>query len=204
MATTTGTSAFSFTSKPHDYKVHSFRPRAAKGFAVKAGVLDIDKAKSTLPGQNTDLQIVKADVTEGSARLADVDNFGTVNLVEACRMFGVKDSSLLLLNPAYVFLNVLGLTLIAKLQAEQYIRKSGINYTIIRPSGLKNDPPQGNFVMEQEDTLYKGSISRDQVAEVAVEALLHPESHYKVVEVVARTDAPKCSFKELFGSIKQH
>lgn len=55
-----------------------------------------------------------------------------------------------LLNPAYVFLNVLGLTLIAKLQAEQYIRKSGINYTIIRPGGLRNDPPQGNIVMEQE------------------------------------------------------
>lgn len=30
----------------------------AKGFAVKAGVLDVDKAKSTLPGQNPDLQIV--------------------------------------------------------------------------------------------------------------------------------------------------
>lgn len=30
----------------------------AKGFAVKAGVLDIDKAKSTLPGQNPHLQIV--------------------------------------------------------------------------------------------------------------------------------------------------
>ncbi|MCD7445941.1 hypothetical protein HAX54_024642 [Datura stramonium] len=214
----------------------------AKGFAVKAGVLDIDKAKSTLPGQNPDLEIVKADVTEGSARLADaigndsdavicatgfrrsldflapwkVDNFGTVNLVEACRTLGVKRfllvSSILvngaamgqLLNPAYVFLNVLGLTLIAKLQAEQYIRRSGINYTIIRPGGLRNDPPQGNIVMEQEDTLYEGSISRDQVAEVAVEALLHPESHYKVVEIVARTDAPKRSFKELFGSIKQH
>ncbi|KAM3284712.1 putative protein, chloroplastic [Capsicum chacoense] len=214
----------------------------AKGFAVKAGVLDIDKSKSTLPGQNPHLQIVKADVTEGSARLADaigndsdavicatgyrrsldffapwkVDNFGTVNLVEACRTLGVKRfllvSSILvngaamgqLLNPAYVFLNVLGLTLIAKLQAEQYIRKSGINYTIIRPGGLRNDPPQGNIVMEHEDTLYEGSISRDQVAEVAVEALLHPESHYKVVEIVARTDAPKRSFKELFGSIKQH
>ncbi|XP_009759028.1 uncharacterized protein At2g34460, chloroplastic [Nicotiana tabacum] len=214
----------------------------AKGFAVKAGVLDIDKAKSILSGPNPDLQIVKADVTEGSARLADaigndsdavicatgfrrsldflapwkVDNFGTVNLVEACRTLGVKRfiliSSILvngaemgqLFNPAYVFLNVLGLTLVAKLQAEQYIRRSGINYTIVRPGGLRNDPPQGNIVMEQEDTLYEGSISRDQVAEVAVEALLHPESHYKVVEIVARTDAPKRSFEELFGSIKQH
>lgn len=55
-----------------------------------------------------------------------------------------------ILNPAYIFLNVFGLTLIAKLQAEQHIRKSGINYTIIRPGGLRNDPPSGNIVMEPE------------------------------------------------------
>ncbi|EYU33344.1 hypothetical protein ABFS82_13G085400 [Erythranthe guttata] len=213
----------------------------AKGFAVKAGVRDVDKAKSTFPGNNPHLQFVKADVTEGSTKLADaisddsdavicatgfrpswdllapwkVDNYGTVNLVEACRKKNVNRfilvSSILvngaamgqLLNPAYIFLNVFGLTLVAKLQAEQYIRKSGIDYTIIRPGGLKNDPPMGNIVMEPEDTLYAGSISRDQVAEVAVEALLLPESSYKVVEIVARTEAPKRSFDELFGTIKQ-
>lgn len=54
-----------------------------------------------------------------------------------------------------------------------------------------------------QDTLSDGSISRDQVAEVTVEALLQPESSYKVVEIVARTEAPKRSFEELFGSVKQ-
>ncbi|TXG47888.1 hypothetical protein EZV62_027182 [Acer yangbiense] len=193
----------------------------AKGFAVKAGVRDLDKARTTLLNDNPDLQIVKADVTEGSEKLAQVigddseavicatgfrpgwdlfapwkvDNFGTVNLVEACRKLGVNRfiliSSILvngaamgqILNPAYIFLNVFGLTLVAKLQAEQYIRKSGINYTI--------------------DTLYEGSISRDQVAEVAIEALIHSESYYKVVEIVSRPDAPKRSYEDLFGSIKQ-
>ncbi|XP_030553770.1 uncharacterized protein At2g34460, chloroplastic-like [Rhodamnia argentea] len=213
----------------------------AKGFAVKAGVRDIDGARAAFPQNNPALQIVKADVTEGSEKLAEaiggdseavicatgfrpgwdlfapwkVDNFGTVNLVEACRKRGVNRfiliSSILvngaamgqLLNPAYIFLNVFGLTLVAKLQAEQHIRRSGINYTIVRPGGLRNEPPKGNIVMEPEDTLYEGSISRDQVAEVAVEALNLPESSYKVVEIVAREDAPKRSFEELFGSIKQ-
>ncbi|KAF3684119.1 putative DNA replication licensing factor MCM3 -like protein 2-like [Capsicum annuum] len=213
----------------------------AYGFAVKAGVRDVNKAKSILPEGNPLLQIVKADVTEGSAKLADaigddsdavicatgfqpswnllapwkVDNFGTVNLVDACQKLGVNRfiliSSILvngaamgqLFNPVYIILNVMGLVLVAKLQAERYIRKSGINYTIIRPGGLKNDPPQGNLVMQPEDTLFRGSISRDQVAEVAVKALLHLESHYKVVEIVASTDAPERSFEELFGSIEQ-
>ncbi|XVF27348.1 hypothetical protein REPUB_Repub14bG0099700 [Reevesia pubescens] len=213
----------------------------AKGFAVKAGVRDLEKAKTLLSNDNPTLQIVQADVTEDSAKLAEaigddseavicatgfrpgwdlfapwkVDNFGTVNLVEACRKLGVNRfiliSSILvngaamgqLFNPAYVFLNVFGLTLIAKLQAEQYIRKSGINYTIIRPGGLRNEPPTGNVVMEPEDTLYEGTISRDQVAEVSVESLIHPESSFKVVEIVSRADAPKRSYKDLFASIKQ-
>ncbi|XP_023544344.1 uncharacterized protein At2g34460, chloroplastic-like [Cucurbita pepo subsp. pepo] len=213
----------------------------ARGFAVKAGVRDVSKAKTTLSPGNPDLQIVRADVTEGSAKLAEaigsdseavicatgfrrgwdlfapwkVDNFGTVNLVQACRELGINRfiliSSILvngaamgqILNPAYIFLNVLGLTLIAKLQAEKHIRKSGINYTIIRPGGLKNEPPTGNLVMTAEDTLYEGSISRDLVAEVAVEALVHSQASYKVVEIVSRADAPKRSYEDLFGSIKQ-
>ncbi|XP_010241298.1 PREDICTED: uncharacterized protein At2g34460, chloroplastic isoform X1 [Nelumbo nucifera] len=212
----------------------------AKGFEVKAGVRDLDKAKNSL-SDNPALQIVRADVTEGPTKLAEiigddteavicatgfrpswdllapwkVDNYGTVNLVEACHKTGVNRfiliSSILvngaamgqILNPAYILLNVLGLVLIAKLQAEKYIRKFGIDYTIIRPGGLRNEPPSGNVVMEPEDTLYKGSISRDLVAEVAVEALLHPESSYKVVEIVSRPEAPKRSYEDLFGSIKQ-
>ncbi|GAB2254296.1 hypothetical protein Droror1_Dr00022105 [Drosera rotundifolia] len=211
----------------------------AKGFAVKAGVRDIAAGKSSFLS-NPALEFVKADVTEGSDKLAEaigddtdvvvcatgfrrswdltvpwkVDNFGTVNLVDACRKNGVDRfiliSSILvngaamgqLLNPAYVFLNVFGLVLIAKLKAENYIRASGINYTIVRPGGLRNDPPSGNIVLEPEDTLYEGSISRDQVAEVAVEALLHPEASYKVVEIIARPDAPSRPLKDLFAAIK--
>ena len=96
--------------------------------------------------------------------ICQVDNFGTVNLVDACKKNGIKRfiliSSILvngasmgqILNPAYVVLNLLGLTLIAKLQAENYIRNSGIDYTIIRPGGLTNDPPKGNIVMSPEVT----------------------------------------------------
>uniref|UniRef100_A0A2P2JL69 Uncharacterized protein MANES_17G068500 n=1 Tax=Rhizophora mucronata TaxID=61149 RepID=A0A2P2JL69_RHIMU len=213
----------------------------AKGFEVKAGVRDLDKTKSALFRDNPSLQIVKADVTEGSVKLAEaigddseavvcatgfrpgwnlfapwkVDYYGTINLVEACRKSGVNRfiliSSILvngaamgqILNPAYIFLNVFGLTLIAKLQAEQYIRKSGINYTIIRPGGLRNDPPSGNVVMKPEDTLYQGSISRDLVAEVAVEALSRPESSFKVVEIISSADAPKRTYEDLFGFIEQ-
>lgn len=98
--------------------------------------------------------------------LLQVDNFGTVNLVEACRKAGVTRfiliSSILvngaamgqLLNPAYIVLNLFGLVLVAKLQAEKHIRGSGINYTIVRPGGLTEQPPNENIVMEPEVSPY--------------------------------------------------
>ncbi|CAN6216589.1 unnamed protein product [Urochloa humidicola] len=169
----------------------------AKGFSVVAGTTDVGRARGSLP-QDANLQLVRADVTEGADKLVEtlrgadavvcatgfrrsfdpfapwkVDNFGTVNLVEACR------------------------------KAEKHIRRSGINYTIVRPGGLTDQPPAGNIVMEPEDSLYSGSISRDQVAEVAVEALLCPESSYKVVEIVARSDAPNRPLRDMFAAIKQ-
>ncbi|KAM1482568.1 hypothetical protein ACFX1Q_034663 [Malus domestica] len=55
------------------------------------------------------------------------------------------------------FLNVFGLTLIAKLQAENYIRKSSINYKIIRPGELRNEPPTINLVMEPEYWVSQGN-----------------------------------------------
>jgi len=83
-------------------------------------------------------------------------------VVDACLQKGIRRlvlvSSILVngaaigqfLNPAYIVLNIFGLTLIAKLQAEKYIRKSGIDYTIIRPGGLKNDPPSDNILLSKE------------------------------------------------------
>ena len=211
-----------------------------RGFGVVAGTTNVGRARGSLP-QDPNLQLVRADVTEGADKLVEavrgvdavvcatgfrrsfdpfapwkVDNLGTVNLVEACRKAGVTRfilvSSILvngaamgqLLNPAYIVLNLFGLVLVAKLQAEKYIRGSGINYTIVRPGGLTEQPPTGNIVMEPEDTLYEGSISRDQVAEVAVEALLCPEeSSYKVVEIVTGADAPSRLLKDMFASVKQ-
>jgi hypothetical protein len=60
------------------------------------------------------------------------------------------------------------------------------------------------FFVNLQDTLYSGSISRDQVAEVAVGALLCTEASYKVVEIVARADAPNRPLEDMFAAIKQN
>ncbi|KAM1012544.1 hypothetical protein EV2_043761 [Malus domestica] len=42
------------------------------GFSVKAGVRNLEKAKASLPSDNPALQIVMADVADGSTKLAEV------------------------------------------------------------------------------------------------------------------------------------
>ncbi|CAM6026908.1 unnamed protein product [Sphagnum balticum] len=209
----------------------------SKGFQVRAGVRDLQKAKAALPSSDN-LEFVLADVTQSVELLAKaiggvdavivatgfrpsfdllaswkVDNWGTRSVVDACKLNQVKKivlvSSILvngaaigqLLNPVYIILNIFGLTLVAKLQAENYIRKSGIDYTIIRPGGLKNDPPSGNIFLSCEDSLYEGAVSRDTVARVAVESVSTPEASYKVVELVEKPDAPAKHVQELFASV---
>jgi uncharacterized protein YbjT (DUF2867 family) len=88
-----------------------------------------------------------------------------------------------------------------KQQAEQYIQRSGLTYTIVRPGGLKNTEDGSPIVMSRADTLFEGSISRTQVAQVCVEALSLATAQNKIVEVVARPEAKEQPFSELFAGV---
>ena len=71
-----------------------------------------------------------------------------------------------------------------KLVAEKYLRASGLDWTIVRPGGLKADPPTGALFVSAENTLNSGEISRDLVADVSVAALFDPKASNQVVEIV--------------------
>ena len=68
--------------------------------------------------------------------------------------------------------------------AENYLRQSGIDYTIVRPGGLKAKPPTGALKISGEDTLNAGEISRDLVADVCVASLTDGKAKNKVLEIV--------------------
>ncbi|MDX2215965.1 MAG: NAD(P)H-binding protein [Oculatellaceae cyanobacterium bins.114] len=175
--------------------------------AVELVVGDVLKPES-LPGAITDSTVILS--ATGAAPSFDptgpykVDYEGTKNLVDAGKTVGVEQfvmvSSLCvskLLHP----LNLFWLILVWKKQGEDYLKQSGLNYTIVRPGGLKNEDSTDLIVMSQADTLFEGSIPRVKVAQVCVEALFSPESRNKVVEIVAKPDAPSKSFQELFASV---
>ncbi|WP_404790020.1 NAD(P)H-binding protein [Altericista sp. CCNU0014] len=133
-----------------------------------------------------------------------VDFEGTKNLVDAAKAARVEHFILVSSLCASQFfhpLNLFWLILVWKQQAEQYLQRSGLTYTIVRPGGLKNTEDRPPIVMSSADTLFDGSISRTQVAQVCVEALAYATAHNKIVEIVARPDAAERPFSELFAGV---
>ncbi len=133
-----------------------------------------------------------------------VDYEGTKNLVDAAKAHQIQHFVLvssLCTSQFFHPLNLFWLILVWKQQAEQYLQRSGLTYTIVRPGGLKNTEDRPPIVMSSADTLFEGSISRDQVAQVCVEALSYPSAQNKIVEIVARPEAVEQSFSELFAGV---
>ncbi|MBD0344115.1 MAG: SDR family oxidoreductase [Coleofasciculus sp. Co-bin14] len=133
-----------------------------------------------------------------------VDYEGTKNLVDVAKTKGIEHFvmvSSLCVSQVFHPLNLFWLILVWKKQAEEYLQKSGLAYTIVRPGGLKNEDNPDPVVMSSADTLFDGSIPRTKVARVCVESLLEPEARNKIVEVVAKPEASDKSWDQLFASI---
>ncbi|NEP50069.1 MAG: NAD(P)H-binding protein [Moorea sp. SIO3C2] len=133
-----------------------------------------------------------------------VDYEGTKNLVDAAKQKGVEHFVLvssLCVSQFFHPLNLFWLILVWKKQAEEYIQKSGLTYTIVRPGGLRNEDNSDPIVMSGADTIFEGSIPRTKVAEVCVEALSEPEARNKIVEVVSSAEARDQSWEQLFADV---
>jgi uncharacterized protein YbjT (DUF2867 family) len=125
-----------------------------------------------------------------------VDNVGTCKLIDAAKAAEVKKvvlvSSILTngrawgqeKSPGFVITNAFGNVLDEKIVAENYLRASGLDYTIVRPGGLKAKPPTGPLRVSGEDTLNSGEISRDLVADVCVASLTDAKARNKVLEII--------------------
>eukprot|EP00553_Chaetoceros_curvisetus_P002591 CAMPEP_0204619284 /NCGR_PEP_ID=MMETSP0717-20131115/5707_1 /ASSEMBLY_ACC=CAM_ASM_000666 /TAXON_ID=230516 /ORGANISM="Chaetoceros curvisetus" /LENGTH=319 /DNA_ID=CAMNT_0051633255 /DNA_START=36 /DNA_END=995 /DNA_ORIENTATION=- len=138
-----------------------------------------------------------------SAAAREVDNVGTCKLIDAAKQANVKKVvmvSSILTNgrawgqedsPGFKITNAFGNALDEKLVAEKYLRASGLDYTIVRPGGLKVEAPVGGLSVNAEDTLNSGEISRDLVADVCVASLNDPKTTNKVLEIIEDNGPPR-------------
>jgi uncharacterized protein YbjT (DUF2867 family) len=196
-----------------------------RGIEVRAFVRDAEKARGILP---EGVEIITGDVLRadslktalngctvvfcatGAKPSIDptqpylVDFEGTKNLVNAAKAAGVEQFVLVtslcvskLLHPLNLFWGIL----VWKKWAEEYLQRSGLSYTIVRPGGLKNDDNDDRIVMKGVDSLFDGSIPRTKVAQVCVEACFDEKARNKILEVVASAEAEEKGFAELFAAI---
>lgn len=191
--------------------------------AVSALVRDINKAKDVLPSS---VELIMGDVLNPdsfSAALSNcdiiicatgatpsldptafykVDYEGSKKLIDLAKENSVKRFifvTSLCVSKFFHPLNLFGLVLFWKKQAENYLINSGLNYTIVRPGGLKNEDFEYPIVVGKADTLFEGSIPRTRVAQVCVESIFYPETENRILEIVAKEDAPKQEWSQLFA-----
>lgn len=199
-----------------------------QGIEVKALVRDMAKAKSELPENQEKLEIVEGDVLKPgtlNAALTDcqamvsatgaapsfdptgpykVDYEGTKNLVDAAKQANLEQLvmvSSLCVSRLFHPLNLFWGVLYWKQQAEDYLKNSGVPYTIVRPGGLKNENNDQAIVMSAADTLFEGSIPREKVAQVCAEALVQPAAKNKVVEIVTSETVAPQPLPTLFANV---
>lgn len=133
-----------------------------------------------------------------------VDYEGIVNLVDAACHHRVERfiliSSIAVTQPEHP-LNCFGNVLTWKLEGEDHLRESGLDYVIIRPGGLK-DTSGGlrKLVFDQGDRIM-GSISRADVAEICLNALQYPQPLCTTFEVIESDRKGEPDWKNLFTSL---
>jgi uncharacterized protein YbjT (DUF2867 family) len=136
-------------------------------------VLDIENVEIDDAVAGSDAVVFAAGAGPGSgpARKLTVDYGGAVALAEAATTHGIK---------RYLMVSSIGANhperwsdemepyYDAKAKADKYLEESGLDYTIIRPGRLTDDPGTGRVSLEGGGS---GSVTRDDVALVLAECL---------------------------------
>ncbi|MBD2432660.1 MULTISPECIES: CIA30 family protein [Fischerella] len=104
--------------------------------------------------------------------------------------------------PAVRLNDQLGGILTWKLKGEDSLRASGIPYTIIRPCALTEEAGGKSLIFEQGDNI-RGKISREDVAEICLQALRQPQACNLTFEVKEGEDrASSIEWQKLFAQLQ--
>ena len=137
---------------------------------------------------------------------AKVDALGVYKQLQSCKRVGIKRVILvssLCSGKLFHPLNLFGLILIWKKVGENFLIKSNLEWTIIRPGGLKEseDIRLENINYSREDIQDNGSIPRRLVAKCCIDSLNTKKSINKIIEVTSSSENKKVSFKKAMQTI---
>ena len=179
---------------------HAADVEATGATAVGADIenLDADAVARSIAGIDAIVFAAGAGAGSGPARKRTVDYGGAVKLIEAARRNEIS---------RYVIVSAIGANhperwsdemrpyYEAKAEADRELAESGLDFTIIRPGGL-TDEPGTDLIAAAADLGRYGQISRDDVAATLMACLDEPatvgkafdllEGETPIVEALAR------------------
>lgn len=133
-----------------------------------------------------------------------VDYEGVANLVKAAQMKGVRRfiliSSIAVTHPEHP-LNRFGKILDWKLKGEEALRHSGLEYTIIRPGGLTNNPAGCKALVFSQGDQITGTLSREDLADICLQALQQPKLTQVTFEAIQAENKGQSNWAGLFASL---
>ncbi|MEJ1223435.1 SDR family oxidoreductase [Sediminicola sp. 1XM1-17] len=122
----------------------------------------------------------------GGKKVVEVDQEGAKRLIDVAKMAHIKK---------FVMLSSIGADqpekadklqdyLKAKQNADEHLRHSGLNYTIVRPGALKNDKAVGKIDLAKSLEHKDGDISRQDVAQTLVRVLHDTTANAATFEIL--------------------
>jgi len=157
--------------------------------------------------ENVDVIISAIGPVDGD-NSENVDYLGAINIVSAAKENGVQQIIFMSSigaggaeNISTVMLNLLAnKTMKWKALAEEQIRNSGIDFTIVRPGGLLGEPATQGIQLSQGDNVL-GWIPREDVAAVLVESIFRDGAKNKTFEVINDDSLPVDAWRDEFDSL---
>lgn len=136
--------------------------------------VDLGALAAALAGADAVVFAAGGGPSSGAARKLTVDRDAAVLLADAAARAGIRRYLMISAISADSFDpesdEVFQVYLRAKSEADTALRSRDLDWTIIRPGGLTDDPPTGR--VQVAETAGSGSIPRADVAAVVVEVLL--------------------------------
>jgi uncharacterized protein YbjT (DUF2867 family) len=146
---------------------------------------DDDEVASAIDGVDAVVFAAGAGPGSGAARKETMDYGGAVKLLDAAKAKGVR---------RYVIISSMGadanaqgddtfqVYLRAKGRADDAVRASGLDWTVVRPGSLTNDPGTGTVNLGA--SVPRGEVSREDVAQVLAAVLHAPATAGQTVDLV--------------------
>lgn len=176
---------------------------------VKGDLRDVESLEFALRGVSTVISATHSMLGKGDESLELVDDDGMRSLIDTAKLAGVGH---------FIFISVFGAALDhpidfwqTKARVERYLRDSGLEYTIIRPTAFMEMHAYeliGKFVEKGKRVMMFGSgknlrnfVAAGDVAKMVVAATDDPRMRGETVEIGGPENVSSNQVAEVFGKI---